>query len=147
MSLFWYLHRGLVGRFLRSGTISLLALSMIVLGPVTMSARAGMVSTESVLEAESLDARARIHELVDRERVRSELEALGVEHAEAHARIDALSDLELAAVAGQLDRLPAGGGGLGSVLLAGVVIFIVLIVTDSFGVTDLFPWVHKYELQ
>jgi hypothetical protein len=77
-----------------------------------------------------------------------ELERLGVSPAEAQARVAALDDSELEALATDLDGQPAGGDSdSGDVAVAFLVItgvvFIVLIITDATGVTDIFPWVKK----
>ena len=76
------------------------------------------------------------------------LENLGVSPAEAQARVEALDDAELAALGTDLEEQPAGADPSGEdiavafVITAGVV-FIVLIITDATGVTDIFPWVRK----
>ena len=76
-----------------------------------------------------------------------ELERLGVSPAEAQARVAALDDTELTSLATDLDGQPAGGDNAGDVAVAFLVItgvvFIVLIITDATGVTDIFPWVKK----
>ncbi len=135
--------RRLVLRWLRTGLVAVLAGAMVALGPLTTTARAGMVGTEAVVNADAQPTRARIHGLLERQEARRELERLGVSADEAHARIDALSDAELAMIAGRLDQLPAGGSALGSILLTAVIIFIVLIITDALGITDVFPWVRN----
>jgi len=77
-----------------------------------------------------------------------ELERLGVSSAEAQARVAALDDAELAVLATDLDGQPAGGDNdsadvaVAFLVITGVV-FIVLIITDATGVTDIFPWVKK----
>jgi len=76
------------------------------------------------------------------------LEQLGTSPAEADARVAALDDTELASLATDLEEQPAGADPSGEdvaiafVITAGVV-FIVLIITDATGVTDIFPWVRK----
>jgi hypothetical protein len=42
-----------------------------------------------------------------------------------------------------MESLPAGGSSLGVIVAASVVIFIILLVTDILGYTDLFPFVKK----
>jgi hypothetical protein len=75
------------------------------------------------------------------------LEKLGVSPAEAQARVAALDDAELAALATDLDKQPAGGNDAEEVavtfLILTAVVFITLIITDATGVTDIFPWVKK----
>lgn len=50
----------------------------------------------------------------------------------------ALTDAEVARINQRVAELPAGGSALGVVLF----IFIVFIITDALGVTDIFPFVH-----
>jgi hypothetical protein len=78
----------------------------------------------------------------------AKLVELGVSPDEAQARIAALDDAELAALAADPAALPAGGDSdsadvaVAFLVITGVV-FIVLIITDATGVTDIFPWVKK----
>jgi hypothetical protein len=77
---------------------------------------------------------ARVHAVLDRDDVRAALEARGVSPADAAARVAALSDAELAGLADQLDTLPAGGD-----LLAVIgIVFVVLLILELTGVTDIF---------
>ncbi|MEX2208008.1 MAG: PA2779 family protein [Myxococcota bacterium] len=77
----------------------------------------------------------------------AKLVELGVSPEEAQARIAALDDAELAALATNLESQPAGGKDGADVAVAFLVItgivFITLIITDATGVTDIFPWVKK----
>ena len=69
--------------------------------------------------------------------------ALGVDPAEAARRVGGLSDAEVQRIAGELDRLPAGQGAVGAVIGAALLIFIVLLITDLLGLTDVFPFVRR----
>lgn len=114
--------------------------------PLAGVARAGVVTTE-MLSAQaglSLAMRQDVHRTLDRPEVVSELARLGVDPSEAHRRIDALSDAEVAALKGHLDSLPAGSGAVGAVLAAILIVFFVLLFTDLIGATDVFPWVRKH---
>lgn len=102
-------------------------------------AQAGIVDTNALLAAEQ--NRAKIENLLSREQVRQELIAQGVDVEQAHARVAALSDAELEQLAGKIDELPAGGDVVG----AAVFVFLVLLVTDLLGLTDIFPFVRKPE--
>lgn len=68
-----------------------------------------------------------------RESVQQRLVALGVTNEDALARVAALSQAELQLLADKMDELPAGGiiGILG-------VMFVVLLVLELVGVTDIF---------
>jgi len=121
--------------FRRSISIALIA-SMIGMG-LPLSAQAGMVPTPSVA-ADS--AKARIIGLIERSDVRAQLQSLGVNPADAKARVAALSDAEAAQLAARFDSLPAGGDGGASIIGAAVLIFLVLLLTDILGFTHVFPF-------
>lgn len=54
-------------------------------------------------------------------------------------RVQAMSNAEVAQLAGRLDQTPAGGDVLGVLLT----IFIVLLVTDIVGLTKVFPFTRS----
>lgn len=119
---------------------SMLALSITWLGIAIPTAQAAMVPTSQVIE-ESSDNRAEILAFLDREQVQQELLDRGVDPLEAKARVANLSDDEAQLLAGHIDDLPAGGL-LGEILGAAVLIFIVLLITDILGFTDVYPFVN-----
>ena len=107
-------------------------------------AQAGLIATETVLSAaQAQQDRARIHALLERQEVRDYLAQQGVGPQEASLRVQALSDAEVAQLATKLDALPAGASIGGDLIGAAVVVFIVLLVTDILGFTDIFPFVKK----
>jgi len=125
--------------------VTALLMAVLTLGTHTLvpAAQAALVTTgEALAAAAPGDPRARLQGLLERADVQRELVALGVDPAEARARVAALTDDELAQVAGRLDALPAGGDGLGLVLGVGLVVFLVLLVTDILGYTRVFPFVR-----
>jgi hypothetical protein len=126
--------------------IALLALGLTFVGVEARSAHASLVSTEAVLAGPSegaASARDRVRAQLAREDVGRELRARGVDLEQVRARVDALSDAELAAIAGRLDELPAGGSAVGAIVTALLIVFIILLITDIAGVTDVFPFVRK----
>ncbi len=107
-------------------------------------ASAGLISTERVVELEAAAGdRARVIDFMARADVRAELTRLGVDPAVAVARVGALSDAEIRDVAGRIDQLPAGQGIVGAILGTALVIFLVLLITDILGLTDVFPFVRR----
>ena len=108
----------------------LLILSLVL----PLPARAGMVATESVLERE------RITTLLERADVQAQLRAYGVSPADVKARVAALTDAEAAALVAQIDELPAGGDGVGALIGALLIVFLVLLITDILGLTKVFPF-------
>lgn len=108
-------------------------------------AHAALVGTEQVVAAVSQgqagdEARERLATLLARDDIAAALQGHGVDIAQAQARVERLSDAEALQMAGQLDELPAGGN---NVVGAIVFIFLVLLVTDLLGLTDIFPFVNK----
>lgn len=104
------------------------------------TAQAGMVGTATVLgQEQAASERAHILAALERQDVRQGLVGLGVEPQAARDRVLALSDAEVHQMAGKLDQLPAGGDALG----VAVFIFVLLLVTDILGYTNVFPFVKK----
>lgn len=108
--------------------------------PVMASASSTpLASTADVLSAQSQnDARDRITQVLAREDVQRQLVAQGVDPSEVEKRVAALSDSEAQQMADQLDNMPAGASVVG-VLFA---VFVILLVTDILGLTDVFPFVR-----
>src|SRR5215510_6236878 len=104
---------------------------------VALPAQAALVTTESVNVSGS---RERVAAFLDRADVRLQMESLGVSAKDVKARVDALSDAEVANLAGKIDSMPAGGDPLGAVIGAALIIFLVLLITDLLGLTKVFPF-------
>jgi hypothetical protein len=118
---------------------------MLLLSLPHKSAFAGMIGTETVLDAtRSQEARDYLNRILAREDVRASLVAQGIDPPEAQARVDSLSDAEAVSLADQIEELPAGGSALGIIVGALLIVFIVLLVTDILGYTDVFPFVKKH---
>jgi hypothetical protein len=86
--------------------------------------------------------RERLTAILLRDDVRQQMEALGVDRDEALARLAGLSDQEVQQIAGRIDQLPAGQNVLVGVLVIAGVVFIVLVIMDLLGVTDVFPFIN-----
>lgn len=112
-----------------------LMISLMSLGGLPLQAHAGIVGTEQAIAAQQHAERvARLQQLLAREDVARELVQRGVDPVAASERVAALTQEELAAVAGQIDELPAGSGVVGVI----GVVFVVLLVLEAVGVTDVF---------
>ena len=57
-----------------------------------------------------------------------------------------MSDTEIVSLADRIDSLPAGGDTLSTIVIASIVVFVILLITDILGYTDLFPFVKKKRL-
>ena len=123
-----------------TGRIRRIVASFLILCLGAMSAPvpalAGIVGTDAVVAGVE---RERLAGLLERSDVQARLQALGVDPADARARVRALSDAEAAQLAAQMDTLPAGGDVLG----AAVLIFLVLLFTDVMGYTKIFPFTRS----
>jgi len=83
---------------------------IVCLGAFPFSSYAGIVSTDEVAAAvQTQGARDRLRDLLARNDVRSQLQSFGVGSAAAQERIGAMTDAEVASVAGRIDSLPAAG--------------------------------------
>lgn len=122
----------------------LLVLSIMLTTMAWSPARAALLTTEQAIAAEAgAEARARLDTLLARADVQAELIALGIDPTEAAARIGRLTDAEIERVVSRIDELPAGEGAIGAVLGAAIFIFLVLLITDLLGLTDVFPFVRR----
>ena len=122
----------------------MVALFMLVISGPFQSVFAAMIGTETVMEASrGQEARTRIKQLIEREDVRQALINQGIDPREAGARIDSLSDAEAIRVGDKLDQLPAGSGAFEVFLIVSLIAFIILLITDIMGYTDIFPFVKK----
>jgi hypothetical protein len=119
---------------LKNTVVSLLILSTGTLGLPTVGL-AAPIGTDTLVQ---LDQRgelvSRIQSQLARDDVRAEFLARGVAPAEVDARIAALGTEELQMLSAQLDELPAGG----SLLAVVGVVFVVLLILEMVGVTNVF---------
>jgi len=121
-----------------------LALSFTSLTVGLPLAHARMVSTDQILKTRQADSeRARLNAFLEREDVQKQLEAWGLDKEMAKVRVNGLTDEEVSQMARQLDQMPAGGDAVGVIVVAAVVVFLVLLLTDILGYTDVFPFVKK----
>jgi len=115
-----------------------LVLIAFALSVFSSTATAAMVSTQAVVHGTS--DRAVVADFLQRSDVVVQLQALGVSPEAASARVNALTDSEVAQLAEQIGEQPAGGS---SILGLAVLVFLILLLTDVLGYTDIFPFVKK----
>jgi len=114
-------------------------LSLLLVMLPLLPAQAAMVDNDSIISAQQADLdSAAILAMLDSQVSRQQLESWGVNPEMARERINSLTGEELANINRQLDDLRAGGDILGILL----VIFIVFVITDVVGATDIFPFIH-----
>mgnify|MGYP001814026162 FL=1 len=104
-----------------------------------LPAQAAMIGNQQIInQNQSQQTRDSLQQLLDQDTARQQLQAWGVSPEQINSRIDSLTDAELARINQQLNDLNAGGSVLGILL----VIFIVFVITDVIGATDIFPFIH-----
>ena len=114
----------------------LLSLSLIVLpiGP----AQAAMVDNGQLLgEVQAELNRSDVLQILERAEAQQQLMSLGVSPDRVKERVSHMTDQEVAQLNQHLADLPAGGDVVGVIL----VLFIVFIITDMLGATNIFPFV------
>ena len=105
---------------------------------------AAMIPTEDTLyQIKAQDARDHLKTLISRNDIKKALVSQGIDPDEAKARVDSLSDAEVLEVADKIERLPAGRGVFGALIGAALIVFLVLLLTDILGYTDVFPFVKS----
>lgn len=103
---------------------------------------AAMVPTEAIIDSNNAEeARDYLKNLIFRNEIRRSLISHGIDPNEAKSRVDSLSDSEAIAVADRIENLPAGGDAIGVIVGAALIVFLVLLITDILGYTDVFPFV------
>jgi hypothetical protein len=118
----------------RRACVALVSLCLVTIG-LQSPAAAGVIGTaEAIAAAGSPDARAMVDATLARAEVQAGLASLGVDPAQVEARLAALTDAEVAALAERLGDAPAGGD-----LLAVIgIVFVVLIILEVTGTIDIF---------
>lgn len=107
---------------------------------VPMSSYASMISTEdAIVSAHGEQDRAKVDQFFQREDVQKALQEKGISYESAKARIDAMSDAEVASLADRVDEAPAGGDVLG----VAFAVFVILLITDILGLTKVFPFTRS----
>ncbi len=103
-------------------------------------AGAVMISTESAVSTKQAQAaRQVLRDFLQRDDVKQKLLAQGINPAQVQARVNSLTDEEAQQLTEKFNQLPAGGDALDLL----VFVFLVLLITDILGLTDVFPFVKK----
>ena len=106
-----------------------------------LSAQARIVATEEITAPTASQSASRdtVNQFLARDEVRQAMLGQGVTAQAAIERVAAMSDAEVAQLAGRIDQAPAGGDVLGILFT----VFIVLLVTDIMGLTKVFPFTRS----
>lgn len=120
-----------------------LAIFMLLIAGPFQSVYAAMIGTEPMLDsARGQEARAYLNQLLAREDIQNALVAQGLDSREAKARVDSLSDAQAVEAAAKFEQLPAASGFFETLLIVAFLVFLILLITDIAGYTDIFPFVR-----
>jgi len=129
------------------GFISLfMAIIMLLITTPYQPLLAAMVPTEATIyKNKAQDARDHLKTFISRNDIKNAMISQGIDPDEAKARVDSLSDSEVIEVADKIEQIPAGGGPFGAIIGAALIVFLVLLLTDILGYTDVFPFVKSHK--
>jgi hypothetical protein len=113
---------------------ALLSMSLLIM---SSQVHAGMVATPSLLAPG--DSAAQLAQ--GRQQLTDQLVELGVQRSTALSRVAAMSDQQVSEIRQSIEQLPAGADAGGVILT----LFIVFVITDALGATDIFPFVNPIQ--
>ena len=121
-----------------------MAMLMFIISTPCQSVFAALIDTETFLgSVRGQEAHDQLKQFLAREDVQATLISHGIDPMEAKRRINALSDEEVIRIADQIDKLPEGGGAVEALLVIILALFLVLVILDLTGVTDVFPFIKS----
>lgn len=113
-----------------------LATLMLFTGLQATVVQAALVSTQTLIQQEQAQYdRAQLQAALAQEQAVAAMQALGVDADLVQERVANMTAEELQAFNQQVDEMQAGGSALGVVVL----VFLILILLDLLGATDIFP--------
>lgn len=125
-----------------SKTLSIFTASLLMISMMTCQAAyaAYVPSNQAFTSTQTEQYRADIASALDKQVFQEALKAQGVSADEVKARLSMLSPSQIEQLKTQLDTIPAGEGAFGVAVGAAVFIFVVLLITDIVGATDVFDF-------
>ena len=114
----------------------LLSLFMIIT-PITSSFAGIIHSQEAINSVIASNDRENVMNLLSRDEIRQEMMSLGVSPEDALRRVNSLTDDEISTLNQHLTDKMAGQ----DILTIGFFVFVVFVITDVIGATDLFPFI------
>lgn len=119
-------------------TLSLVLSFLILCGSFGQAQAAIIANDQLIQQAQQTYDKAALLQTIQRADVQRQLLALGVNSADIESRISQMTASEIAQLNQQINELPAGGDVLGLLVL----LFIIFVITDVIGATDIFPFIH-----
>ncbi len=115
-------------------TLSLL----LICAPISQAQAAIIANAQLIDQVQQANDKDALLQTINRVDVQEQLLGMGVSTAELESRVNQMTQQEIAQLNQQINELPAGGDVLGIIVL----IFIIFIITDVIGATDIFPFIH-----
>ncbi|KAA1192528.1 PA2779 family protein [Pseudohalioglobus sediminis] len=138
--IFFLFSRGSYMSSIKKLTSVLLSVTMLLLSVQVSVARAEMIGTEQALQTQSLQlSQQALVDMFQREDVQAQLAAFGVDQEAAMTRVQAMTPAEVRQLNSQLGTLPAGSG---SIVGLAVLVLLILVFLDIFGVTNIFTFIN-----
>ena len=117
----------------------LLIIAMLYISGLSTINAAVITSTDLVTQQQDQVDRDQLLQALEREDVQNALLAQGVDPQQAKQRVASMTAEEVQLLNQKMDELPAGAGVVEAILI----VFLVLLITDLMGYTDVFPFVKK----
>ncbi|PJI86163.1 hypothetical protein BC777_2522 [Yoonia maricola] len=119
----------------KKGVAIVLSAQLVLATQAVTMAQAEMLGTDQAINKyTALANRNALMDQIQRDDVQAEIVALGIDPAEAEARLAALSDAEIATMLTQMENDSAGADIVGTMFT----IFVILLVTDLLCLTRVF---------
>jgi hypothetical protein len=115
-------------------TLSLL----LICAPISQAQAAIITNAQLIDQVQQANDKDALLQTINRVDVQEQLLGMGVSTAELESRVNQMTLQEIAQLNQQINELPAGGDVLAIIVL----IFIIFIITDVIGATDIFPFIH-----
>ena len=111
---------------------------LLICAPISQAQAAIIANAQLIEQVQQANDKDVLLQTINRVDVQEQLLGMGVNTAELESRINQMTQQEIAQLSQQINDLPAGGDLLGIIVL----LFIVFIITDVIGATDIFPFIH-----
>jgi tRNA U34 5-carboxymethylaminomethyl modifying GTPase MnmE/TrmE len=121
-------------KLIKSTLIGCFSATVLIVGNVHAEA----ISSDTVMQTQVAQYnKAQLIDMVNRADVQSKLMSLGVNSHDAVARINAMTESEIAQLNNEINQAPAGG-----IVGAVLTVLAVIAILDLAGVTDVYPFIR-----
>lgn len=121
-------------KYIKSIAIGCFSATVLLAGSVQASA----ISSDTVMQTQAAQYnKLQLIEMVNRADVQDKLVSLGVDSSDAIARINGMTDAEIAQLNAEINEAPAGG-----IVGAVLTVLAVIAILDLAGVTDVYPFIR-----